>query len=108
MPRPTVCVVEVSKHDTKPPRVIDFRPRCEITYGEVYANALDVAEGRTILVLQDADDSLIFGRGTSIHINKDSFFLGQELRNLAIEKPNVRVLVSERADQNDPASPSSF
>lgn len=90
---PTVSIVELPE-DSSTPQVLDFRVRKERTYGELYANAFKVIEGRHILALQDADESMIFGRGTSIHINQNSFFLGTDLRTMAIEKPNVRILVS--------------
>lgn len=91
----TVSVVEIQTGGGGIPRVIAMRPRTETTYGEVYAKTLDVAEGRRILTLQDADDGMVFGRGTSIHINPDSYYLGEKLRNMPIQRSNVRVLVSK-------------
>lgn len=104
----TVCMVEIEQSPGQTPaepRVIDFRLRTENTYGEVYLNSLEAAGGRRILAIQDADAALIFGRGMSIHINQDSFFLGPDLLNMRIEKPNVRVLVSPPAPPSPPISP---
>lgn len=102
---PTVCIVEISD-DSSPPQVLDFRARKERTYGELYANAFEVIEGRRIIALQDADEGMVFGRGLSIHINQGSFFLGADFRNMAIEKPNVRILVSRPVSPSPPASPA--